>query len=261
MTTQQYPNVEALLTARFPSKHVKSLVDHFSRLMENFQQANWESAILKSGKFVEAALKAVTAHVGNSPPPARSFKVDTAIRGLEQTPAASASESLRLMIPRACRFVYEIASNRGARHDPEEVDPNQMDATSAAAVCSWVLAEMVRYAQKNSLEPGAAQEIIDGLSQKKFPAIENVDGRTYFHLKGLSARDVALLNLWRVHPRRMRAEKLIDAACRQGFSEDNARKGVSRLNPQVDDDGSGNLKLLAPGIKAAERLFGKSEPK
>jgi hypothetical protein len=36
-------------------------------------------------------------------------------------------DSIRLLIPRNCVFVYDIASN-SSRHDPDEIDPNKMDA-------------------------------------------------------------------------------------------------------------------------------------
>jgi CheY-like chemotaxis protein len=44
------------------------------------------------------------------------------------------SDSVRLTIPRACRFIYEIASNRGARHDADEVAANEMDANAVTAL-------------------------------------------------------------------------------------------------------------------------------
>ena len=105
-------------------------------------------------------------------------------------------ESIRLTIPRACRIVYEIASNRGARHDADEIDPNEMDATVAVSVCSWIVAEMLRVAQKGSLDPAGVQEIVAGLIQKRYPHIEEVQGRIYVSIKGLSAREIAIAALF-----------------------------------------------------------------
>src|SRR5881397_2149749 len=96
-----------------------------------------------------------------------------------------------LTAPRACRFAYDIASNRGARHDPGEIDPNQMDARAVIAVTSWIVAEMLRYAQKGTLDPAGVQELVDSLTQRQYPLIEDVDGRVYFHVRGASARDIA----------------------------------------------------------------------
>jgi len=158
-------------------------------------------------------------------------------------------------MPRACRLVYDVASNRGGRHDAGDIDPNQMDATMVVGTCSWILAEMLRFSQKGSLQTDAAAELVAGLSQRKFPFLEDIDGRLYFSLRGLSAKDVVHLTLWGIHPRRMHRRDLIAAAKRHGNSEANAAVGISRLKSLVDDDGQGNLRLLIAGVREAEDLI------
>jgi len=140
-------------------------------------------------------LKALWVHTGNTLPPARQFKADSVINQLANQ--TTFDDSVRLTIPRACRFAYDIASNRGARHDPTEVDPNAMDAHAVVGVTSWILGELVRYAQKGSLRPDDVKDLVDGLTEKKYPLIEDVDGRTYLHVGGASGRDIAVLLLWR----------------------------------------------------------------
>jgi hypothetical protein len=243
------------LEAKFPAKRVKPLVDHFQNMVNEFQVGHWETATVRSGKFVEATLKALWTHLGNAMPKAKDFKVDPIIRQLEQVPSLRAEDAIRVTIPRACRFVYEIASNRGARHDNEEVNPNQMDANVVVTNCSWMLAELLRYAQNGVVDLTQAADLVAALSQKRYPPIEDVDGRVYFHFRGLSARDVGLLTLWRCHPRRLNESELVDAVRRHGSSPAKARMGVSRLKRLVDNDGNGNLRLLAPGIREAEDLI------
>ncbi len=166
---------------------------------------------------------------------------------------------VRLTIPRACRFAYDIASNRGARHDPGEVDPNEMDARAVVAGTSWILAEMLRYAQKGALDPARVRELVDGLTQRQYPLIEDVDRRVYFHVPGASARDVALLSLWRKHPGRMTEDELIAAVMRHQFKKKNAMMAVRRLGHLVDRDERGRLRLLQPGMRQAEQLVAISE--
>ena len=144
--------IEALLVPHFAKKHVTSLLRHFSKLVEELQQEEWADAIAASGKFIEAVLKALFVQVGKTPPAGRGFKADFVINGLAQVPDGIAHDSVRLTIPRACRFLYDIASNRGGRHDPDEIDPNEMDANAAVMNCSWILAEMIRVAQKGAVE-------------------------------------------------------------------------------------------------------------
>ena len=88
---------------------------------------------------MEAILKAVGTQCQIPFETGRKFKVDKLINGLGSLPDGSFDDSLRLSIPRACRIVYDIASNRGARHDPHEINPNAMDASLVVSVCSWIL--------------------------------------------------------------------------------------------------------------------------
>ena len=137
-------DLEELLQPTFAAKHVRAALRHFQAMATEFQHGAWEEAIGKGGKFVEAALKAVYVHAGKTLPAAREFKAGSVMDEIERLPAGSLDDAVKLTNPRACRFAYDIASNRGARHDPGEVDPNEMDARAVAAGTSWVAAEMLR---------------------------------------------------------------------------------------------------------------------
>ena len=171
--------------------------------------------------------------------------------------ATTAADTVRLTIPRACRFIYEIASNRGARHDPDEIDPNEMDATTALNTSAWVLAELTRYAQKGGDLVKTAQ-MVSGLMRRRYPFVEEIEGRVYFHLPDLGARQVALLTLWHHYPARVSRADLIASVKRRRFTGSNAAKAVTRLGAVVDDDGSGGLMLLMPGLQEAEELIARA---
>ncbi|MGO9210179.1 MAG: hypothetical protein ACLPXM_02505 [Terriglobales bacterium] len=244
-----------VLTPTFDQRHIEAALEHFELLTNEFQIGSWEECLVKAGKFVEAVLKALWAFVGNNVPPAKEFKVDVIIRGLENTAAPSAPTTVRVTIPRASRFVYEIASNRGARHDPDEINPNEMDALAAVSNCSWILAEMVRFAARGTVDPAEAHGLVSRLTERKLPLFEEVDGRLHFHIPGLGPRDVELLNLWHAFPERINSTQLVEAAIRRGATPNAARLSLYRLRLLVDDDGQGNLRLLAPGLAEAEQLL------
>ncbi len=88
----------------------------------------WEDANAKAGKFGEAVLKALWRHAGEVVPSGKEFKAGKIMDQIEKK--MTLTDSLRLTIPRACRFTYEIASNRGARHDADEIEANEMDANA-----------------------------------------------------------------------------------------------------------------------------------
>ena len=82
--------------------HVSSLLKHFSNAVGDFQKGEWENCIAKSGKFIEAVLKALIVGAGQTLPTGRAFKADTFINGLAQLPA-TVHDSIRLTIPQSYR--------------------------------------------------------------------------------------------------------------------------------------------------------------
>ena len=243
-----------LLKARLPARHATAAVEHFRDAVVEYQKREWDDASAKTGKFVEAVLKALVTHTGlpNVPTTGRTFSVGVCIDRLQQ--AQGFDDTVRITIPRACRFIYDIASNRGARHDPDEIDPNEMDATAALNASAWVLAELLRYAQKGG-DLAQTAALVAGLMQRRYPFMEEVDGRVYFHVPNISARGVALLTLCHRHPGRVARAELVAAVKRHRFTENNAQVAVTRLAGAVDDDGHGLLKLLIPGLREAEKLI------
>jgi hypothetical protein len=247
--------LETLVSAVFEPKHVRACLAHFVEVSNAFKVSDWEKSIVRAGKFVEAALKALARHTGFTLPPARQFKSGNVINHLKNQGAGMFSDSVRITMPRACEFVYDIASNRGARHDPDEVDSNELDATAVLATVSWLLSELLRYSQKGRMTQAETKELIAGLVQRRYPAVENIDGRTYFHILGLGARQVAILTLWERHPVRMLREEVVEAVMRNSFSRTAAQTGVSRITNMVDEDEHGKWRLLQPGIAEAEKIL------
>jgi hypothetical protein len=247
--------VVSLLDGAFPARDAQALLKHFADMGDAYRGSKWEVAISKAGKGVEAAVKALGAHCAVTFERGRKFKVDRVLTAIENLPAASVEDNLRITIPRALRFVYDIASNRGARHDKEEIDPNRMDATAVVGSMSWVVSELVRYAQKGAVDPEEAREVVEQLTQRQYPFIEEVEGRIYLHLKKKSAIDVALVTLLLHHPKRVTREELVANVVTNRFKRANALVAISRMRHLVDDDGSGNLRLLSPGVERAEQLL------
>jgi len=247
--------IQELLVPPFPKKNISAALLHYTEVVNNFQASRWENCLFKVGKFVEAILKSLYIHVGKTPPPGRGFSADIIINGLASLPQGLYDDSIRILVPRACRFIYDIASNRGGRHDPGDIDPNEMDAGVSVSTCSWILAELIRLSQKGAMDIEEAKELVETLTAKKYPSIEEVDGRVYFYLREKTARDVALLALAHQHPRRLSKQDLIEAIKRNGFKPNNARMAVQRILSVVDNDGNDRLRILAPGLKEAEEIL------
>jgi hypothetical protein len=255
-SVHKYEHVANLLQI-FPQKHIGAMLRHFAESARAFENSEWESGILKAGKFVESSIKSLSEYAGLKLPNARKFKVSNFVTQLGQLDAAKFDDSIRLLIPRNCVFVYDIASNRGARHDPDEIDPNKMDAVVVVQNISWVLAEMIRLSHKGSLKPDEAADVVDSLMEKRYPDIEEIDGRLYVNRDGLSATDISLLLLERKYPARFNREELINTLLRNSVKRNNAKVAVSRIQKYTDDDGQGNLKLRGNGREKAAQIHAR----
>jgi hypothetical protein len=246
---------KTILTQKFEAKHIDACLRHFADAKEKFALEDWDGVALKAGKFVEATTKALMLRGGKSLPSTRQFKAGNELRQLEQLPAALHSDIIRIVIPKACVFIYEIVNNRGGRHDAGDIDANEMDAKAVIPLLSWVLAEMIRYCSA-AHDTDAAMELIEGLSNKVFPDFENVDGRPYVNIDKVGATDLALLLLYDSYPRRISRRALVDATKRHGINSSAAEVAVHRQKDVVDDD-NGEWKLRAPGRQKAEQLLRK----
>jgi broad specificity phosphatase PhoE len=244
-----------MLQDKFKAEYVDAALQHFLHQVEDYQKREWQESMTNGGRFVEAILKALWEHAGKVVPAGKEFSAGNLIdrlageRGLR--------ESLRLTIPRGCRFVYDITSNRGARHDADEIEANEMDAYVVVTTCSWVLAEMVRYSQKG-LDLAQAKTVVDGLMKRRYPFFEEIDGRVYVDI-ATTAREAALLILWHMYSRRRVSEKeLMEMIVRHGFTQSNAYKAVSRIRSLTDKDYAG-LRLRNTGVREVEALIERAE--
>lgn len=247
--------IKASLAKQFTSRSVESALNHFTKMVEDFRAGDWEDATGKGGKFIEAVLKILLAFCNLPVPVGRKFKADNAINAITGTPQDAFPDAIRILMPRAIRFIYDIASNRGARHDPGEVDPNVMDATVTVSCCTWILAEMVRFAEKGAVNLEEARDLIDGLTMRTYPMIEDVEGRVYVHRKEKTAREIALVLLASHYPGRVPKKDLLAGVMRNGFKEGASRMAISRLEGSVDEDENETLRILRPGLHEAEKFL------
>lgn len=247
--------IKIILDSIFQPKHVNSLLTHFFEAIKKYSQNDWEGVALKAGKFVEAVTKTLLVYCNQTLPRTRLFKASTSLRSLEKLDPSKYHDTIRIAIPKACLFVYEIACNRGGRHDPDEIDPNELDARTLIPLLSWILAELIRFANVGK-DPHEAMAHIDSVIQRIYPLFEDIDGRPYVNLKRLSAKEIGLLLLYYKYPLRVLRKDLIDYVCRHGPRKQTAEVAVHRLKYCVDDD-NGSLKLRGLGRQDAESVLRK----
>lgn len=246
--------VKTTLVTKFKASHVDAALRHYLAADEKYVARDWDGVALKAGKFVEAVTKALMIFCGKTPTTnTRHFKAGLELRNLEG--AGAFPDTVRIVIPKACIFIYEVVNNRGGRHDPGEIDANEIDAKAIMPLLSWVMAEMVRFSSVG-MDLESAMELIDELTTKTHPYFENIDGRGYINVEKLKPAETALLLLYAAYPKRVTRKDLIEQVERHGASDSAAATAVHRLQSVVDDRG-GNWKLRGIGRQRAEDLLGE----
>jgi hypothetical protein len=252
MTTND--DIKNLLNNNFTPKQVDAVLKHFEETILSFKNGDWEKSLLKSGKFVEATIKLICGFGGIALPQPRKFKVGDAIIKIQNGDPAILGDSIRLQITRACSFVYDLASNRGARHDPGEVNPNEMDATTNCSTCSWILAELTRLSSKNSLDISQAKLLVDSLVERQYPIFENIDGRIYVEKnKYGGAIECALLILYSLGNNRISKKELLRQLQINGIKTSSIN--FDRLKPFIDIDNNKEILLRNSGRIRAEQII------
>ncbi len=253
---EEETQLEHILDRIFDSRRISSVLQHFVACEQSFQEGKWETCLTKAGKFVEAIVKMLWIYCNKPLPSARNFKAGQYAQKIinEVDKTTMPHDEIRLQIPRGCIFLYDITSNRGARHDPEEVNPNEMDATLAMAVCSWILAELVRFSAKGDLRPEQAKLLVDSITQRRYPTFEEIDGRIYVHnSKYQNPLECAVLILYKLGSRRIDEKTLFDLLKRHGFNRQGFR--WDRLVPYIDVNSDGEILLRATGREEAEKIL------
>ena len=257
-------NPEDILNSIFPAKHTKSAIDHLNEARLRYSQGDWEKTILRTGKFVEAILKNVYIYCGKTLPPARRFQVGKICKELESLGPEQYNDNIRLLIPRACIFIYDIASNRGARHDSDEINPNETDSFVCIEIASWILGELVRFAAASTVTSKKTEQIVKQITKQEILTVgdvfEDADGCGYINsinIKKLSAEKTGLLILFANHPRVLPRNLLIEFIVNNGFSKKNAETAVTRLKKVSYIDKNDKLILRGIGRQKAKDLMVK----
>ena len=196
--------------AGVPAQFRGKLITAHENLRRNLAEGRYEAAGLAAGKFCEVGIRLLQHAVTKSSTPFGTKIENFAdeVRKLVASPAGSAVESVRVVIPRALLFMYTVRSKRGIGHMGGDVEANQIDSATLGRLADWTVCELIRVYHGLSLEE--AQEIVDSLTTRSLPDIWEVGGRKRVLREDLSASQQVLLLLYSTPKFFVFAEDLCD---------------------------------------------------
>ena len=194
--------VISILEQKYTSELVNKLIDAFIEIENNYFLRKWQPSELNSGHFVEAMRRIVEFELleGNYTPigsPLRPFNNDTLLYYENQ----QGHDSFRKFIPRTLKAIYNIRNHRGVGHLPNEVSPNEMDATYILFSVKWVIAETIRIIADYS--PTETQRLVDTIVDRSIPIlwrINDSNGTKRLLKPGIPVSDQILIFLYDESP-------------------------------------------------------------
>ena len=245
-------DIISILDSTFHQKALlSSIINCYEGANIKYMEQDWEGVAVKAGKCIEAITKLLLLYCGQSIPPSRRFKATNLLKSLEPL---SFPDTIRIAIPKAGIFIYEVANNRGGRHHSDDIDANKSDSKGIMSALTWIIAELIRFASIS--DPDSATSIIEAIGSKTFPLFEKIDDRIYINCDKLSAKDIAMLILYYSFPERISRQDLIDQIVRHGASKNAANIAATTIKKYIDDDGSA-WKLRGLGRTKAETILGQ----
>jgi len=181
-----------------PADIVDALETEFAELESRFTRGDWGPAELNGGRFAEAVLRFLEWRQSNGQytPIGNKLKREAILNRVSNDPCLP--EGLRFHVAKCSEILTDIRNKRDVAHLGTVIDVDEMDARLVVRLAAWTLAEIVR--EESGLSGRQAQALIDRLSAKRIPLVEEVGGDLVVVATHLPARERALVALYRVFP-------------------------------------------------------------
>lgn len=242
--------VKAILVNKYGADIAEKLLNSYLEIEQNYFLGKWKPSELDAGHFVETVRRIIEFEQNggvytpfNRPIP--NFN-DVA---LTQYEGGTGHESIRMLIPRVLKSVYNIRNKRGVGHI-KDISPNEMDATLILYSVKWVLAEITRLASNKT--PEETQRLIDNVIERNVELIWKEDEFKRILDTSVQTKDQVLVLLYDESPQT--AEILRGNI--EYRNKTNFEKVLRRLHDKnLIDFRRGICKISPSGRLAAERII------
>jgi hypothetical protein len=236
-------NIIDELRSHVTSQTADAILNRYSSSKTAYRSQDWEKCLLQGGKFCEEVMKAI--HYIRTGEKVSSISLES--ESAELLKRHDIADSLRLLIPRAVRVLYDLRSRRGGAHT--SFNPNAMDSLFSISIVDWILAELVHLLCTSN--PEESMKFATNVTAKAIPFAERFGEDVLVLLKGLSASKEIALILYAKYPERIKTGELFKWM--NNHTKTNIRISLGNLQKArlVHTNSDGTV-LTAAGIKFVE---------
>jgi len=186
-----------------------ALGKEYQNIESRFIRRDWSPAELNGGRFAEAVLRYLEWKQSGVKytPIGSQLNRQNVINIISHDPKIP--DGLRFHVLTCAELLLDIRNKRDVAHLGKQVDVREMDSRLVLRLAKWTLAEIIR--EEASLLPKEIQQLIDNLSVKEIPLIEEIDGDILVVGKHLLAIEQALAVLYHSYPGSVEIKMLCQA--------------------------------------------------
>lgn len=185
-------DIDVYLT-NIPDHLTEKLIGEYVDLKKNHSTGDWVNSQLSGGRFAEVVLR-IFQHLLQKPTTPFSDKVknwESLLNEVENDP--NIDSHLRQKATSLVGLLLRFRNNRDSAH-VNGFDASRMDTEFVMAAATWVLCELIRL--YSSCDMKRAEEIVDDLSVKNYPALISIDGKSYIARHNLTAKEEIMVLLY-----------------------------------------------------------------
>lgn len=191
-----------------PEDIVNAIGEEFAAMESRFSRHDWGPAELNGARFAEAILRYLDwkQSDGTYTPIGTQLNRQAIVNRI--TNDANMPEGLRFHTLRCAELLLDIRNKRNVAHLGNLISVDEMDSRLVIRLVKWVLAEIIR--EESAVKPEQIQQIIDSLSVKEIPLVEEIDGDLVIVGTHLKADDRTLVALYHAYPKPIEINTLRD---------------------------------------------------
>lgn len=192
-----------------PADIADALGREYGDLESRYSRADWAPASLNGGRFAEALIRYLQwKQNGTFTAVGAQLEREKTLNRVKSD--ASVDASLRLHVSKCAELLLDVRNHRDVAHLGRDVDVKEMDSHLVLRLAAWSLSEVIR--QEAAVSASDRQQLVDRLSAKTVPLVEEIGGELVVLSTSLDAGDRSLVVLYHAHPEPVGIDQLRKSA-------------------------------------------------